>query len=69
MLDDAMFGMYGHWGNPDSARHMRRLCRQLMDALGQAVNSDAPSSMAFQPGEGWKIALQNKEHHEKILML
>lgn len=67
ILNDAMFGMYEQWENRESARHMRRLCRQLMDALMQAVNSEALSSMIFQPREGWTITLQNNEQHEKIL--
>jgi len=67
ILNDAMFGMYGQWENRESARHMRRLCRQLMDALAQAVNSEAPNSITFQPGEGWKIILQDSEQQEKAL--
>jgi hypothetical protein len=67
ILNDAMFGMYGHWENPDSAKHMRRLCRQFMDPLTQAVNSVVPGSMVFQPGEGWKISLHNEEQHEKVI--
>jgi hypothetical protein len=66
ILNDAMFGMYGQWENRESARHMRRLCWQLMDALAQAVNSEAPNSM-FQSGEGWKVVLQSSEQHEKVL--
>jgi len=67
ILNDAMFGMYGQWENRESAKHMRRLCRQLMDALMQAVNSEVPNSMISQPGEGWKIILQNSEQQEKVL--
>ncbi len=67
ILNDAMFGMYGRWENRDSARHMRRLCGQLMNALAQAVNSQASNIMTFQPGEGWKVALQDNEKHEKVL--
>jgi hypothetical protein len=67
ILNDAMCGMYGQWENQESAKHMRRLCRQLMGALMQAVNSEAPSSLTFQPDEGWKIILQNSEQQEKVL--
>jgi len=66
ILNDAMFGMYGQWENRESARHMRRLCRQFMDALMQALNSEVPESMTCEPGEGWKIILQNSEQHEKV---
>jgi hypothetical protein len=66
ILNDAMFGMYGQWENRESAKHMRRLCRRLMDALAKAVNSEAPNSM-FQSGEGWKVVLQSSEQHEKVL--
>lgn|GEM_PF-967420 len=67
ILNDAMFGMYGQWENRESARHMRRLCRQLMDALAQAVSSEVPNSITFEPGEGWKITLQNREQQETVL--
>lgn len=67
ILNDAMFGMYGHWENRDSARHMRGLCRQFMNALTQAVNSVAPGTMAFLSGEGWKIRLQNEEQHKSMI--
>jgi len=67
ILNDALFGMYEHWENPDSAKHMRRLFRQFMDPLTKAVNSVNPETMFFQPGEGWKIKLQDQEQHEKII--
>lgn len=67
ILNDAMFGMYGQWENRESARHMQRLCRQLMGALMQAVNSEAPNSMTFEPGQGWKITLHNNGQHDKVL--
>lgn len=67
ILNDAMFGMYGHWENQDSARHMRHICRQFMGALTQAVNSAVPGTMVFQSEKGWKISLQNEEQHGKII--
>jgi hypothetical protein len=67
ILNDAMFGMYGHWENPESARHMRRLCREFLDALTQAVNAVALGTMVFQPRKGWKISLQNEEQHERVI--
>lgn len=67
ILNDAMFGMYGHWQNRESARHMRGLCRQFMDALTQVVNSVASGTMVFQPGKGWKTNLHDQEHHEKVI--
>jgi len=67
ILNDAMFGMYGHWENPGSAKHMRRLYREFMDALTQAVNAVVLGAMVFQPGEGWRISLQNEEQHERVI--
>jgi hypothetical protein len=66
-LNDAMFGMYGHWENRDSAQHMRGLCREFMNALTQAVNSVVSGSMVFQPGGGWKIGLRDRDQHEKMI--
>jgi hypothetical protein len=67
ILNDAMFGMYGQWENRESAKHMRQLCRQLMDALAQAVNSKVPNSITFQLDKGLRIILQNSEQQEKVL--
>lgn len=67
ILNDAMFGMYGHWENRESARHMRGLCREFMNALTQAVNAVVLGTMVFQPGEGWKISFQNEEQHERVI--
>ena len=67
ILNDATFGMYGHWQNPDSARHMRGLCRQFMHALMRAVNDAVVNTMNFQPGKGWKISLQNEGQHDRVL--
>jgi ATP-dependent RNA circularization protein (DNA/RNA ligase family) len=67
ILNDAMFGMYGHWENRESARNMRRLCRQFMDALTQAVNAVVLGAMVFQPVEVWKISLENEEQHERVI--
>jgi len=67
MLNDAMFGMYGLWDSRDSRRHMRRLCRQLMGAVTDAVNSVVPKAMTYVPGEGWKVSLQDQQQQEHVL--
>ena len=67
ILNDAMLGMYGHWQNPDSAKHMRALCRQLMVAIAQAVNSVVVGTMVFQSAQGWTITLHDQEHQEKVM--
>ncbi len=67
ILNDAMFGMYGHWENRDSARHMRGLCRQFMGALLQAVSAAVPDTMVFQPHVGWKITLRDPQQHERVI--
>lgn len=67
ILNDAMFGMYGHWQNRDSARHMRGLCRQFMGVLLQAVNAEVPDTMVFQPHVGWKISLRDPQQHERVI--
>ena len=67
ILNGAMFGMYEKWENRESAKHLRELCRKLMNALMQAVNCEAPNSITFQPGEGWKIILEHSEQQEKVL--
>jgi hypothetical protein len=67
ILNDAMFGMYENWENRDSARNMRKLCRQFMGNLMQAVNSSIPETIKYDHGEGWKIKLLDPENHETVL--
>jgi hypothetical protein len=67
ILNDAMFGMYEHWENRESAKHMRGLCWQFMDPLMQAVNSVVSSTIVFQPGEGWKLSLRDEKQHEQVI--
>lgn len=64
LLNDAMFGMFAKWENPDSRRHMRQLCRYLMERLVSAVNSAIPNTMAGESGGVWKITLRDGNHHE-----
>jgi len=67
ILNDAMLGMYGQWENRDSARHMRRLCRQFMEAVAQAVHRMVPGTMVYQPGVGWKITIRDEDQHDKLM--
>jgi len=67
ILNDAMCGMYEQWENDDSARHMRKLCRQFMEALMRTTNSVVQGAMVFRPGEGWRVTLQNQEQYDKVI--
>lgn len=67
LLNDAMFGMFEHWENTESARHMRSLCTQFMRALMEATNSESTGSISFQPNRGWRIALNDDVEHAKVL--
>jgi hypothetical protein len=66
MLNDAMFGAYGQWENRESGQHMRRLCRQLVDAIARAVNSAAEGAVISEPGVGWKVLLHDQEQQDKV---
>ncbi len=67
LLNDAMFGMYENWENPDSEKHMRRLCRELMHAISRAVNSEAEGAVVYEPERGWKIELNSEEQRQKVI--
>ena len=67
ILNDAMFGIYGLWDNPGSRRHMRGLCKLFMRALLEAVEPDVPGAVSFQPQVGWKFAVQDEQHHERVM--
>ena len=67
MLNDAMFGTYEHWENPDARRHMRRLCREFMNALMRAVEPVAPGAMKYEPQVGWRVLAEDQEQHKRTL--
>ncbi|MBM4035507.1 MAG: hypothetical protein FJ291_27510 [Planctomycetes bacterium] len=67
VLNDAMFGMYGHWDNKASAKHMRDLFKQFMTAIQQSVNSELTGAIAFEPGRGWKVKIGDEDAHEAII--
>jgi hypothetical protein len=67
LLNDAMFGMYELWQNPDSARHMKRLCRQFMNSLMNEVNAREPNTILSEENVRWIINLKDKEQHEKAM--
>ena len=66
MLNDAMFGVYGQWENRESGQHMRRLCRQLVDAIAHAVNSAAEGAIVSEPGKGWRVLLHDQDQQDKV---
>lgn len=67
ILNDAMFGMYDQWENPESARHMRKMCKEFMRNIEQTINDIAPGIVDFHPEEGWKISLSDEEQQESVL--
>lgn len=67
ILNDAMFGMYGQWEDPESTRCMRRLCKEFMCNIEQIINGVGPGIMDFHPEEGWKIILSGEEQQESVL--
>jgi hypothetical protein len=66
ILNDAMFGMFEHWENKDSGRHMRGLCRELMGALTTCVNSVALGTMSQEPGSQWKLTIEDRDHQALV---
>ena len=67
MLVDATFGMYGLWQKKESAKHMKCLCREFMDALSLAINTVIPGIIIYVQGQGWKISIQDQDQYEKVL--
>ncbi len=67
LLNDATFGMYNLWENPESAKHMRALCRQLLDALSKAVNKEINNAFAYESSNTWKISLSDAEKKQQVL--
>jgi hypothetical protein len=66
ILNDAMFGAYGHWENRESGQHMRRLCRQLVDAIAQAVETVTEGTFVSEPGKGWRVIVCDQDQHQKV---
>jgi hypothetical protein len=67
MLNDAMFGMYEHWESRDATRHMRRLCREFMNALLGKLEEAVPGVMKYEPQVGWHVVVGDEQEHKGML--
>jgi hypothetical protein len=67
LLNDATFGMFSLWQNRDSAKHMRDLCRQLVQALAKAVNGEIAETFRYHPQTGWEVSLPDADRHKRVI--
>lgn len=67
MLNDAMFGMYGQWENPGARKHMRRLCREFMNALSREIEKVVPGALTYEPPTHWHVTCEGPEQRGKVL--
>jgi len=67
MLNDAMFGMYGHWEHRDARTHMRRLWRDFMKALASEVDRAVPGTTTYEPQAGWHVTIDDHDGHKSLL--
>lgn len=67
LLNDAMFGMYAHWQNRDDRTHMRRLCREFMNALTMSLEPIVPGVLRFEPPADWHMVVEDQREQERVL--
>ena len=69
VLNDAMFGMYEHWENSASAKHMRKLFNHFMGSIAGAVGAECPGAVAFESGVGWRLTIGDESLQDTLLDL
>jgi len=66
LLNSAMLGSYGLWENRDSAKHMRRLVRQLLADLEKAVCTEVAGVLSYVETAGWVLRIENEASQERV---
>jgi hypothetical protein len=66
LLNDATFGMYGLWENKDSAKHMRKLVRQLLTKLAEILRSEVGDVFRFVENQGWTLQVPSESTKDAI---
>jgi hypothetical protein len=66
LLNDATLGMYGLWENRDSAKHMRRLVRQLLTKLAEILRSEVGDVFRFVENKGWTLQVPDESTKDAI---
>jgi hypothetical protein len=66
LLNDATLGMYGLWENKDSAKHMRRLVRDLLAKLAEILGSEVGDVFSFVENKGWSLQIQSESTKDAI---
>ncbi|MBM4033560.1 MAG: hypothetical protein FJ291_17495 [Planctomycetes bacterium] len=67
LLNDAMFGTYANWQNPGARRHMRRLCREFMDAVMSSLEQIVPGALRFEPPGEWHLLVGDDQEQGRVL--
>jgi hypothetical protein len=65
LLSDATLGMFRLWGNRDSAKHLRDICRKIVRSIGAATH-DTRFALDGQ-SRTLSINLTDAEWHEQLL--
>jgi hypothetical protein len=66
LLNSAMFGTYGFWENSQSAKHMRRLARELLGKLAEVVSEEVGGAFAYFENRGWVLRVDDETARGKI---
>jgi hypothetical protein len=66
LLNDATLGMYDLWENKESAKHMRRLVRQLLAKLAEILRSEVGSVFRFIEDKGWTLQIPSENTKDAI---
>ena len=66
LLNSAMLGMYGVWENLESAKHMRRLVKQLLGKLAEVVCGEIRDAFAYVRDKGWVLRIDDESARERI---
>jgi len=66
LLNDATFGMYDLWENKESAKHMRKLVRQMLAKLAEILRSEVDDGFRFVENKGWTLQIPSEKTKDAI---
>lgn len=66
LLNDATLGMYDLWENKESARHMRKLVRQLLAKLAEILRNEVGDVFRFVENKGWALQIPSESTKDAI---
>ncbi|MDI6734905.1 MAG: hypothetical protein QME42_01705 [bacterium] len=67
LLNSATFGYYEIWEDNEATKHVRKLVKDFLNQVRNAINEPLKESINYEPQKGWIFNLKDKEAYEELL--